>query len=344
MSTEDIQEQKTVFFRKTMADYKKTGRITECFYHDKLKCNGKIKQSHSLQRNGRLSIIEGPDSKGNQVIYTFTEMEADEKSMFASLKPIGKGVASTFFGFCDHHDTTLFSTIENFPFDNSDQHCFLHTYRSFAHSYHMKKEHIKASSADTEYARTIPKYVFADMIWTAKMGMAELEIEKLKLDKMIENREHNGLEYLIYQLPQKFPIACSSIISPKYSYYGKPMNNHVDPNIPFSTIMLTVLPDVSETIIILACFPEDEKAKNLFDELDTLKPLQFEKAISSLMTNNAENTFFTFFLWNALGKKGQRQLCNEWQYAASSSVKSAFVHSKINFFDSQFSAKSLGIK
>ncbi|MCW3083674.1 MAG: hypothetical protein JWP12_1040 [Bacteroidetes bacterium] len=36
-----------------------------------------IKQSHSIQRNGRLSIIEG-DVNGQQAIYTFTEVESDE--------------------------------------------------------------------------------------------------------------------------------------------------------------------------------------------------------------------------------------------------------------------------
>lgn len=212
--------------------------------------------------------------------------------MHASLRPIGKGVASTFFGVCDHHDTTLFSPIENFPFDNSNQHCFLHSYRSFAHSYHLKKEQLKVNKADTIYSQVIPKDIMAEMIKGAEMGIAEMEVEKAKLDAMIQNKWYNGLEYLTYQLPKKFPIACSSIISPEYSYKGKPMNNHLDPIIPFSEIMLTVLPDVNETIIIVACFPEDAKGKKFLDELDGLKQLQFEKAISSLMINKAENTFF----------------------------------------------------
>src|SRR4051812_26202719 len=106
MTPEELQEKKR-YFKKAMASYRKTGRITECFYHDKTTCKGDIKQSHSLQRNGRLSLIEG-DVNGNQMIYTFTETEVDEHSTHANLLPIGKASASTFFGFCDHHDTTLF--------------------------------------------------------------------------------------------------------------------------------------------------------------------------------------------------------------------------------------------
>ena len=341
--TEDEIQAKKIEVRKALSDFKNTGRITDCFCHDKKNCNGNIKQSHSLQRNGRLSIIEG-EVNGNQVIYTFTETEFDEKTFHKSLKPIGKGVASTFFGFCDYHDTTLFSPIENFPFDNSDKHCFLHSYRAFAHSYHRKKEELKAYKADSNYSKVIPKVTLLSMIEGAEIGVAEGEIEKKKLDELLDKQEYDGLEYFTYILPKKFPIACSSQISPYYSYKGTPMNNHVDSKIPYSHIMLTILPDHNQTIIIFACFPDDEKGKLFLDELNDLHPLPLEKAISSILINCAENTFFAPTLWNKLGKNGQRQLCDELELAASHfHFPSSFSHSKINFFDDKYSAKRLGI-
>lgn len=146
--TQEEEKEKLLEFRKVMSEFKKSSRITECFYQDKTKCKGEIIQSHSLQRNGRLSIIEG-EVNGNQMIYTFTETVADASTMHKSLKPIGKAQASTFFGFCSFHDKSLFSPIEDNPFDESDMHCFLHSYRSYAHSYHRKKEQLKAYETDS---------------------------------------------------------------------------------------------------------------------------------------------------------------------------------------------------
>lgn len=341
--TPEENKKKALELRKALSDFKKTGRITECFCHDKSKCNGDIKQSHSIQRNGRLSIIEG-NVNGNQVIYTFTETEFDENHYCKSLKPIGKGVASTFFGFCDYHDTTLFSPIENFPFDNSDKQCFLHTYRAFAHSYHRKKEELKAYKTKSEYTKIIPQDILDSMIEGAEMGMTDGELEKKKLDDLLDNQEYDGLEYFTYVTPEKFPIACSSQISPQYSYYGTPLNNHIDPNVPYSLLMLTVLPDNNQTIIIFSCFPDDSKAVLFLDELNALSKFHLEKAISSILITCAENTFFAPALWDKLGPKGQRLLCDELELSASHQhTQNSFEHSKINFFEQKFSTRRLGI-
>jgi hypothetical protein len=120
------------------------------------------------------------------------------------------------------------------------------------------------------------------------------------------------------------------------------MNNHIDSSIPYSHIMLTVLPDNNKTIIIFACFSDDEKGKLFLDELNELYPLPLEKAISSILITCAENTFFAPTLWDKLGAKGQRQLCDELELAASHfHAPKSFPRSKINFFDTKFSATPL---
>lgn len=340
MTEQELGDKKR-HFREAMSDFKKTGRISECFYHDKTTCNGHIKQSHSLQRNGRLSIIEGEVNE-NQVIYSFTENEISETTSHETLKPIGKASASTFFGFCDHHDTVLFSRIENNPYDESDEHSFLHSYRSFAHSYHRKNEELKAHTTKSKFTEALPKEFLDEAIKGLEMGVKDQLHNKHKLDRLIERKEYDGLEYINYIIPEKFPLACSSQISPYYSYKGTPINNHTDGEKPFSPIMLTVLPDVDQTIIILACFPDDKEGVIFLDELYELSNLKFEKAISSVLVNCAENTFFSPKLWNALGQTGQRLLCDELVKAASRfHMPDKFEHSKINFFDYKYSEKRL---
>ena len=333
---EKIQE-----FRKAMSDYRKTGRITECFHHKKNECKGAIKQSHSLQRNGRLSIVEG-SVNGQQVVYTFTEREIDETTPCKTLKPIGKATASTFFGFCDYHDTALFSEIENKPFNDTDEHCFLNSYRSFAHSYHRKKEEAKAYQLQSKFTEKLPKWRLEEAIQGLNIALEEGEIAKAKLDQLMEKKEYDGLEYFTYILPEKYPIASSSVISPYYSYKGNPMNNHARKEDPFSYIMLTVLPDQGQTIIILACFPDDLKGVNFLDELEGIPPYKLEKAISYLLMSCAENTFFSPALWDSLGKNGQRLLCDELVRFGEDYFPTKFDDTKINFFDARFACKRLG--
>ncbi|HVA98048.1 MAG TPA: hypothetical protein VNG53_04060 [Bacteroidia bacterium] len=322
-------------FKKTRSEFINRGRISECFYHDKSECKGIIKQSHSIQRNNRLSIIEGTVN-GQNVIYSFTGLEFSTDGSIETLKPIGKKVASTFFGFCEYHDTLLFSPIENFAFDDSDYHCFLHSYRSFAHSYHIKKESLKAYSTEPNRDYSFGRSELYQLVLGTQLAVNELETEKKKLDHLIQNKSYGDLEYLTYILPKKIPIACSSIINPEYSYKNKPLNNNV--NEPYSMIMLTVLPDYDKTIIILACFEDDTKGKLFLDELNNIKSnLDFEKAISSVLINNAENTFFSPDVWTALGRQGQRQLCLELEDVIKV-IPKKFVHSKINFFDQKFSS------
>lgn len=344
MTTNNFEEERK-FNRRYWSDYRWMGRITECFHHDKSSCKGDIKQSHSLQRNGRLSLIEGDDGKGNQVVYTFTNSEVDGTTGLRYLKPLGKATASTFFGFCDFHDTALFSPIENFSFNNSDNHCFLHSYRSFALSYHRHKEFVKFTKHGSHYSRSLPKHKLIEMLRCAELGIQEMEIEKRKLDVMLTSKSFCELEYLTYQIPEKFAIACSSLISPESSYKGYPMNNHSDSHKPFSQIMLTILPDENETIIIMACFSSDVNGTRFLNELDALADLPLKKAISSLMISKAENTFFAPVLWDQLGAQGQKQLCREFEDAVKSfRLPKGFVHTEVNFFDSKFVVNPLGIE
>lgn len=244
------QDSRMMEYQKLVASFKKLGMIKECFHHDKSQCKGDIKQAHSIQRNGRLSIIEA-DVKGNSSIYTFTSAVATESSPIADLKPIGKKEASTFFGFCDEHDIKLFSPVENFSFDGSDKHCFLHSYRSYAHSYHRKHEEQKAyDNPESPIVKLIPQMFVESMKKGIALGISDGVSRKAYLDDAIQNEKYDALEYFTYRKTGLYPFAVSSQMSPKVSYKNRSMNNHIDPNTPFSHPIITFLPDKDETAVV----------------------------------------------------------------------------------------------
>lgn len=73
---------------------------------------------------------------------------------------IGIKAASTFTGFCNYHDTVIFSEIENKDYEESEYQNFLYAFRSCIREYVKKKESVchinnllkkfKASSYSTE--------------------------------------------------------------------------------------------------------------------------------------------------------------------------------------------------
>lgn len=342
-TTKTLPDPRVVEFNKKISEIKKNSKISECFYHKKEECSGTIKQAHSLQRNGRLSVIEG-DVNGESKIYTFASYIPSEERLFGDLKPIGKAVASTFFGFCDHHDTVLFSDIENHPFDVSDKHCFLHSYRSFAHTYHMQREKIVGLKHINDNIVSFKN----EKIKGNELGLADAEISKAKLDRMIESKSYSELHYLVHVINRVHPVACASVINPAYYYDNKAFNLSADETDHYSDIILTVLPDTYQTIIILACFPYDLAGIKFLDQLQKLPNLKFERAISSLMISNVENTFFAPALWNALGEEGRDKLLSELSFLAydrqSPDINiEGFFHSETNFFDYRFSANRIKI-
>ncbi|MGC4128693.1 MAG: hypothetical protein QM564_03870 [Bergeyella sp.] len=331
-------------FNRFKEKTKVISRIKECFHHKKEDCKGRIKQAHSIQRNGRLSIIENEVNK-NLCLYCFTNFVSNEDLVMADLVPIGKKEASTFFGFCDYHDTTLFSPIENFRFDiDSDEHLFLHSYRSFAHSYHKKKEELNywQNHHQNHIGNKLSYFTRVSMIYGNKTALNELEKSKMFLDKAIENKKYDSLEYFVYEKEGLFPFAVSSQMSPKVTYNGISMNNHDDPNIPYENPIITFLPDKESTFVIIAAFPHESKSVKLINELSNLNDLNVEHAITSLIIANCENTFFSPLFWNSLSKIFQKRLLSEFSdNTASDKYRTKFFKSSFNFFDDKFEINNL---
>jgi hypothetical protein len=322
--------------------FKKESKIEECFHHKKDECKGVIKQAHSIQRNGRLSIIEA-EVDGNNCIYTFTSHKSTSENWLDDLVPIGKKEASTFFGFCDYHDTNLFSPIENFPFDKSSKHLFLHSYRSFAHSYHRKQEEYKIyNNPESEFVKALPKHWVELMKVGVEMGVNDAKHYKHQIDIALENEQYDFFKYLVYEKEGLYPFAVSSQISPRVTYKSKPMNNHLGPNEPWSQPILTFLPDKTTTFVILAVFPDDKNGEILLDELSELKTVELEKAITSLIIANCENTFFSPKVWNKLNKKQKRILLDEFAVnTETDKYSNTFFNSRVNFLSDYFEINNL---
>ena len=289
----------TVEINKTQSQMNAAGKIKDCFFHDANECVSPIINAHSLQRQGALKNLE-KEVEGNLVLYSHTERQINKEHNFVDLKPIGRKVASTFFGFCSFHDTHLFSKIENDPEVtdiNSDEHCFLHSYRSFAHSYHRKYEEHKlfTSTDETTHKLLLKKYGRAGIkgnLEAIEMALNDLKKPKELMGKWMRESSYDQLEYLCFEYPYRIPVACAACTSPSHSYSGKVINISPDPNYVYSNVITTVIPFKNRSIIILAVFEHEPKGVVYLDEIDNIKhELLQQKFLSYHLINNAENCY-----------------------------------------------------
>jgi hypothetical protein len=339
---EESEDQIMRDFRKSMGEMKRKWKIEECFHPLKHECVLPIKQAHSIQRNGRLSLIEEEVNRQN-VLYSSISFKTSPKNFITDFVPVGKKEASTFYGFCEKHDTEVFSPIENFEFDGSDKHCFLHTYRSFAHSYHSKKQELRLYQSDWSTTKDVPVQIKNFQILGAEIALAEMEPEKKFLDNILINNEFDKLNYTVFETGVFYPFGCSSIVNPHYTVKDEPIDDWFDETKPWTSITLTVVPDKFNSFAIIATSSNSENGLKFLDHFDQLDDQKALHAISSMMTKLAENTFWSPKLWSGMSAQAKQIMINDAQFMAITDTWSKFPWSSLNLFQERFTAAKLGI-
>lgn len=84
------------------------------------KCTKKIIKAHSVSKSSSLKEI----AVDGHVLTTFKANHDFSLSHKITPTLIGINKASTFNGFCSYHDKSLFSPIEDQPFEAIAEHCF----------------------------------------------------------------------------------------------------------------------------------------------------------------------------------------------------------------------------
>ena len=103
-------------------------------------CSGGIVRSHTVSRSQYLSII----AENEHVLQWKHLPWSPTKERLISLERIGLKEASTFNGFCNHHDTKLFKEIDTTPFRASPHQLFAQVYRAHARQVYCKRAQILA--------------------------------------------------------------------------------------------------------------------------------------------------------------------------------------------------------
>lgn len=297
-----------------------------CFYPDKTKCQGKIKRAHTIQNNRILSKIS---DNGDLIVLN----EKSNLSFQGSAKK-GRGIVSTFWGFCNYHDTVLFEPIENYNYDKSLKQTFLYTYRTFCWHYYLKLEEQKKN-----------KYIYENINdENIKLGLMENDFTKglelgindnEKLLNIFNNallkNNYNIIKYDVFEIPYEVKFCCCGMVQLYRDLMGNKINDYdkiEDIDIPLKNLYINIFPESNKSYCIFSWIKEDSVYE---DFINQFKKMTFRNKINylnNMLPKETDKIFINPRLWKKFGVDVQQSLlaqCNLGSLAVIMDEEKAFV-------------------
>jgi hypothetical protein len=320
---------------KQISYYRSKSSIKKCLHPDKAKCSSKIIKAHAIQNNKYLNRLVG-DVNGQSMIYVTYDFLINDNNEIVDLKAIGRNSASTFTGFCSHHDIETFKPIENLDLKLTYEHIFLHGYRAFNSSFHHFCEYYQGHLRD-ENQKLRFKSDIDYQNWTGKIRYKLEEIIKLKdkIDFCLKHEKYDILHSAIHLMKnQTISLASCGVLQLRHL----PNNRPLSPTGSDATLLLTVLPDDKLSVAILSCFTGDITSRKFIDEFKELEKNDRENVISSLLINYTESTVLSPHLWKTIGENNRKRILkNIFKSRNPSLPREFFFDVKINLLDKNYS-------
>lgn len=337
-------------FRKNFNKLKNEILFKDCFHSDE-KCNNIIK-SHSIQNNRILSRL-CTDKLGE--IFSFMNLDINDKNEFI-MSNIGRQKASTFTGFCQHHDNEIFKPIElkDFEVNNKEQE-YVFAYRSIAWSLYAKKvEYLTYSrfydffKNDDEkniekYFRIRPPYsiewkennsrAFKQKKKGAFTTISELEVIQKAMNINLDKQRFYKIITDIIIFEKETPIASSSIIYVEYDLNGNLINDYCNSNKKLSPLFFTIFPQNGNTFVLLSYLKNDKNIFSFIKEQILTSSLNKQKIIiTNLIFNNIENFYTSLKYWESLNSEKRKILTKIYNKTIGQINKELIINEESNYF------------
>ena len=263
-----------------------------CMGFNKDECNSVIKGAHSIQNNRFLNRI----SKDGHVYQIKGEI-SQQKGPFSTFNKISRNKASTFFGFCDYHDTELFKPIEQIEYTEEPIQNFLFAFRSTALEYHRKQRllnNIREIFKDFPAATLDPMLV--NMYRVALLDVDDYAKDYIHFKNEYEKGEFKNLRTVCKVLDYEVEFTASSAFTVEYDYNGKQMNDiyHDKSDNKMPSIFVSVYPIENKTIIILSHLLSDKDIyEEYFNQLEELTNEEIVQHLNYMIIEYTENVFFS---------------------------------------------------
>ncbi len=277
----------------------------DCFISDD-QCKGEIKSAHSIQNNRILNRIS---EDGH--VYTI-EATINHSEIEPEFKKMSRNKASTFFGFCDYHDTEVFKPIELVPFQNTPEQHFLLAYRGFCVAYHkvIRKMNTIRNSAK-QFPESLLNPVTVNMYRVAQLDMKDDKIEFNNFTDDLRNKNYSCLETFSYTLNHEVNFAVSSCFAISEDMNSKPLQDIHDLNedVLIPRALVNIFPIEGKTVIILSYYKIFEEIYGiLFEQLRNSTEHNLLHYLSYIIFNGTEDVYYRLSSIESLDSKTKKSM------------------------------------
>ena len=295
---------------KLVSKYTKECTLKECLFPEKEKCSETVIKGHSIQKS---RILE--DIAHNGKVMSFSSRLSYDTSDFAK---IGIRKASTFFGFCNKHDTSIFSDIENKFYEERLEQDFLYAYRACAKQYMEQRfalcihgkilTDVKKTPRNLQFIPTLLNEIEFDK-YLINILTTALNRFHIELQKDSSERNYRIIETNIKKLPYRTLLAINSLINLDLKTpYEKIIYSGFQHKI-IKPLFLNVFPQNSKTYILLSYFSgEQNEYERIFSLMDSFNNIDLEMFYSRVILLQCLNFFISPVKWILLSKRVRKDI------------------------------------
>lgn len=269
-----IEKMKRVDIGEMITFSNKNAKRRSCYVSEELQsgCSNKIINAHTISRSIGLKNIADSTNHVIGVKPSLSSLVKNDGSLV--LEKIGINVASTFLGFCSQHDKSLFSCIEDFPFESNNQQCFMLMYRSLCKEIHAKLGAVEQNDflRTLDMGHGIEKQEFLNQLVNTldtgvRVALNDLEKIKTTLDKGISENDFSKIKSLTLKFSKPIPVAVSSLLSPEYDFESNKIQDLLPDNYNIHQVSFNTLEKDGFGYIVFSWLNDHVKIKMFIDSL-----------------------------------------------------------------------------
>lgn len=266
-----------------------------CMYPNKNACKLPIKNAHTLQNNGVLSII----AENDHVMITDILNKVRNGSI---IKRISKNKATTFYGFCEYHDSTLFKDIELREYSKTNKQNFLYAYRMIAQEYHKKQRVFTSLQNSVKDNPSILRHSFVvENYRMANLARADLKEYMDIFNNAYISQNFDILHTYVYEFSFQCQFAVTTMYIPVSRLNGeKIVDIYSQQKERLPSIFMTIFPcNNSKSYFIMSCLEEDySKIKAYLDDVEKLNEMELIRFLNWTLPMYSENIILSPRLWD----------------------------------------------
>ncbi|OBY84620.1 hypothetical protein ACM14_14860 [Delftia sp. JD2] len=279
-------------------------------------CKGQVIASHTVSRSGSLGAI-ARNSHVYSYIPSIKSLDAARGRLVPKL--LGWRTASTFPGFCAHHDKHVFAALEDVEFTGSQQQCFLLSYRAIAWEYFTKLRAVSRGPLHAAMVAQMPESIrafIAKQSYANDLGLKDITQHKTTYDAALEKEKWTECHGLLIEFNGRFPIQCAAAWAPLEDINGTKIQNlDFSPRVPQTAALLSFAANEKSYFLLSWLDYSAKVTEQLANSIRTLPTSDISGAVAALLLLTSENCHFSPDWYDGLSNEGKEWVHDLWHPA-----------------------------